>query len=159
MSKKIAEFNNLIEELLKDPLVQNMSTMKQHSSVANLLEHLVYTSYVSYRICDAFKLNKKETVRAALLHDFRLRDSFWIKVSLSHSKRALKNATKRFKLSEFEKNIILSHMWPLTPHLFPKSKEALIVNIADTFCTIMEVLRLYKKTKTTKKLALLTLCE
>lgn len=148
----LQEFNEIIEDLLANPLVQNLSNMKQHTDDVNLLEHLTYTAFITYRVCKFFNLRTQETVRAALLHDFRLKEQSKIINTFAHSKKAAKEASLHFFLNDFQKNIILSHMWPLNPLLFPKSIEALIVDLADTFCATMEVLGLYGKTKRTKNL-------
>ncbi len=156
--KKATEFNELVQDLLQHPLVQNMRNMKQHSNSVNLLEHCVYTAYITYIVCDFLNLNTKETTRAALLHDFRTEENPRMKCILSHSKKALLEANKYFNLTDFQKNIIVSHMWPLNPRLFPKSKEALIVNFADTYCATMEMLHVFRKTETAKELSNITFC-
>ncbi len=148
----LSNFTDYIDDLLEHPLVQNMNTLKQHADVANLLEHLLYTSYISYCLSEFFGLRTKEVVRGALLHDFRLNDMPDSKRWFSHSKTSHQSASEHFDLTELEKQIILTHMWPLNPTLFPKSREALVVNIADTYCAFMEAIRLFKKTKATKKL-------
>ncbi len=142
--RNIREFQQLVKDLLDKPIVQNMATMKQHSESISLLEHLIYTAYVTYCICDIFNLNKKEAVRGALLHDFRLEDSAEYKNNFSHSKMALQDAKKHFTLTEREQNIILSHMWPLNITLIPRSKEAFVVGLADTYCATMEYLKVLK---------------
>jgi uncharacterized protein len=83
-------------------------------------------------------------VLGAFLHDFYLYD--WHESNPSHRlhgfhhpKSALKNACCRFKLNEVEKNIIYSHMWPLTITKIPKTPEAVIVVIMDKICSIQEI--------------------
>jgi uncharacterized protein len=44
----------------------------------------------------------------------------------------LHNANLRFELNDKEKNIIFSHMWPLTLFQIPHSKEAWLVCHFDT---------------------------
>ncbi len=156
MNEINTEFSELTQELLANPLVQRMSEMKQHSDAANLLEHSLYTAYVAYKLCGIFNLNTEETVRGALLHDFRLEEDPSALSLFTHSGLAVKQAAENFDLSELEKDIIRSHMWPVTPLKFPKSKEALIVNLADTYCATIEFLHLFKKTKTTKKIVALS---
>ena len=46
------------------------------------------------------------------------------------------------KLSDKERNIILSHMWPLGGAL-PRSLEALLVDLVDTFCAGLELSHIY----------------
>ena len=56
-----------------------------------------------------------------------------------HPGVALANAQKEYVLSEREKNIILRHMWPLTP-CPPACREAWIVTAADKYCSLRETL-------------------
>ena len=59
----------------------------------------------------------------------------------THPSVAFKNASKSFELSNIEKDIIIKHMFPLTP-VPPHFKESWIVTIADKICSIMEILHL-----------------
>ena len=59
----------------------------------------------------------------------------------THPKTALKNASQVFELNDREKDIIIKHMFPLTPGL-PRFKESWIVTISDKICSIMEILHL-----------------
>ncbi|AOT72885.1 hypothetical protein [Geosporobacter ferrireducens] len=152
--KYIYEFNKAIADLLDSPLVQSMDKLEQHSKSATLLDHLVYTSYISYIVCKRLGLNENAAARGALLHDFRIKDiKSFIYSIFTHSKLALKEANTHFHLTELEQDIIKKHMWPATPFLFPKYKESFIVSLVDKYCATMEFLGLYKKTKTTRKLS------
>lgn len=82
--------------------------------------------------------------RGALLHDFFL--YHWRREkspsgehhAFAHPKEALKNAEEEFSpLSDIEKNIILSHMWPLTIHP-PRYREAWIVTVVDKIVATKE---------------------
>lgn len=61
-----------------------------------------------------------------------------------HPEIACNNAVENFDISEKEQDIIRSHMWPLNITKIPKSKEALIINIADKYCALVETIRLNK---------------
>ncbi len=150
---KIEEFEEVIGPLLCNQHVQNMHTMTQHVAIASLLEHLVYSAYITFCICKKFRLNMNEAVVASLLHDFRLQDSSEFRKPFTHSTLSKQAAYKYFDLNDKQLNMIEAHMWPLTITLIPKSKEAFVVASADRFATIVEVLHLYKKTKTTKCLS------
>ena len=87
--------------------------------------------------------DERELVRGALLHDYYLYD--WHEPhgklhGFSHPAVALNNAKRDFDLSSKEQNIIASHMWPLTISKFPKSREAVLVGIADKLCSAKETL-------------------
>jgi uncharacterized protein len=75
-------------------------------------------------------------IRGALLHDYYLYD--WHKKhkghrlhGFRHPSWALHNALMVYDLSKKERNIIRSHMFPLTFLHWPHSKEAWIVSKMD----------------------------
>ena len=57
---------------------------------------------------------------------------------IHHPQIASINAQKYYNINDETKEIIESHMWPLTITKFPKSLEAKIVCIADKFCSTRE---------------------
>ena len=62
----------------------------------------------------------------------------------SHPLTAMKKAQEDFDLTDKELNIIRGHMWPLTLVHPPKSKEALLVCLADKYCAANEMVLLRK---------------
>lgn len=50
----------------------------------------------------------------------------------------MRNAACYFSLSEMEKDMILRHMWPLTP-VPPRSREGFAIVYADKFCSSAEI--------------------
>lgn len=98
-----------------------------------------------------FKCNEKDLTRGALLHDYFLYD--WHDDEhrpihnlhgFYHPGIALKNAMKEYTLTDREKNIIRSHMWPLTLTRIPACREAWVVTAADKYISTIESLRLHK---------------
>lgn len=84
-------------------------------------------------------------MRGALLHDYFLYD--WHTKHEGHSLhgffhpgRALKNAERDFSLSPTERNMIKTHMFPLTLPP-PKCKESWILVVADKVCAIKETFK------------------
>lgn len=66
--------------------------------------------------------------------------SLWFSYRLhgfTHPKRALINATADWNLSDRTQNIILRHMFPLTP-VPPACREAWLVCLADKVCALAE---------------------
>ena len=107
-------------------------------------------------ICERFKIkcNRQDLVRGALLHDYFLYD--WHDDDhrglknlhgFYHPGVALKNAMAEYELTDRQKNIISSHMWPLTLTRVPKCREAWIVTAADKYVSTVESLRLNKLSK------------
>ncbi len=119
----------------------------QHSSITTF-DHCVRVATLSYLINRHFKLNADERslIRGAFLHDFFLYD--WHDPTqhkrfhgFHHPMTAALNAEKYYKINDKEKNIITSHMWPLTLRNIPRYKEAAIVCVADKICSAEEVLQ------------------
>ncbi len=94
--------------------------------------------------------NQRDLIRGALLHDYFLYDwhdkehrSIKGLHGFYHPGIALKNASKEYKLTSRERDIIKKHMWPLTV-VPPQCREAWIVTTADKYCSLLETIRLHK---------------
>ncbi len=138
---KNTDFFNHIENLYWRDELQGLKIYPQHGEI-DRLKHITSVAYLSYVIAKKLKLNVRETVRGAILHDLFYYD--WHENDWSHRPHgyrhpgfALKNAKILCKLSKKEENIIKRHMWPLTP-VPPKYKEAFVVSIADKYCAYQE---------------------
>lgn len=134
--------------------VKELHIMKEHfhHGTTTTYEHCKKVAYFSFIFAKKFnlKIDYKNLVRAALLHDFFLYDWHEKKDghdlhAFSHPQTAYKNASKYFNLNSKEKNIIESHMWPLTLTKIPKSKEAFIVCFVDKYCALMETIKFENK--------------
>lgn len=90
------------------------------------------------------RCQEREMVRGALLHDYFLYD-WHDKTSherlhgFYHPGVALVNASREYRLSERERDIISKHMWPLTVKP-PACREAWIVTTADKYCSLRETI-------------------
>ena len=132
-----------VEDILENPVFQSMARFMQHGDTT-CKAHCIKVSYLSYRICRRFGWDYVQTARAGLLHDLFLYD--WHTHAketgehfhgFTHPRRALANAEKYFDLTDKEKDMILRHMWPLTP-VPPKSREGMAIIYADKFCGLAE---------------------
>jgi len=118
-----------------------------HHRPFTTLEHSLRVAQISYnwsiRLGKILKLDTNAITRGALLHDFFLYDWHHLRPDgarwhgFRHPRIACQNAERCFIVSEKEKDIILSHMWPLTVRM-PRSPEAVIVMIADKMASIQE---------------------
>lgn len=137
-----------IHEILKtyqaQKEVQSMQKFVQHGHTSTY-QHSMNVVRLSYWLNKRFHLHadEKALLVGALLHDFYLYDwhekSTWHRWhGFSHPFRAAGNARKIFKINEKEKQIIESHMWPLTLRHMPVSREAVIVCLADKCCSVIE---------------------
>ena len=139
------------EELRTNPTFFKMAGIKQHRTsntyrhVCMVTEESLYYAYKKKLDVDYYSL-----IRGAYLHDLFLYDwrqeNTWFKLKhlFVHPKIAYNNACQYFKLNEIEKDIILHHMFPITP-VFPRTKEGWIVSKKDKQVTLREVLTRKKK--------------
>lgn len=144
----LEEYQKCIDDLINHNEVQMMKQFKHHHSIT-CFEHSVNVSLYSYLICRILDLDYKSAARGGLLHDLFLYD--WRTTKLSggrhafiHPKIALSNAIALFRLNNIERDIILKHMFPLTPQP-PLYKESLVVCLADKYCAFMEYIGLYRQ--------------
>ncbi len=141
------------KEIRKD--LQGMLHTKEASLMKHCIQHGHYTTYnhvlsvvkLSLYLNHRLKLGAcdRELIRGAFLHDFYLYDwhtSGYIGRlhGLHHPAIALNNASQRYTLTPTEKNIIESHMWPLTLFKIPKCRAAFIVCFSDKLCSFYETI-------------------
>ncbi len=141
------EYNNIINSIKDNNKFLKIENCGHHGT--NRLEHSFKVSYYSYKITKLLKLDFKETARAGLLHDFFLAENNNGKDKIisvfTHSNLALENALENFFLSDKEKDIISSHMFPVLPTHIPKYSESWIVSIIDKVVAIKEFTNEYSK--------------
>ncbi len=143
-------YMELVSDIVENPLVQDMRNIQHHSKHANRLDHSVYVSFVSYKICKRMGLDYTAAARAGLLHDFQIASNLEKKhcrfvMFFKHPKIAAKHSAQTFKISKLEENIIERHMWPATPLAIPRYKESFIVSSVDKYCAIVEIMGGHKK--------------
>ena len=139
MNRYMREFVTTTQELLGSDTVRSMGQWKHHGPISTL-DHSLFVA----------------AARGGLLHDLYLYDSRdksahpgW--QCFDHPRAAAQNAQALTELSPKERNIILSHMWPLGGAL-PRSPEAWLVDLVDTICAGLEVFRIYHPAKLRKRL-------
>lgn len=131
------------EYLIKD--IENNNNFKE---LDNEFHHGISRYGHSYRVAKGvYKITKKlgmnyeEATRAALMHDFyfdyQLEDNTPMKNLVAHQNMAVLNASKHYELSDMQKNMIESHMFPLSKVL-PKYKESICLTIVDKAVAIYE---------------------
>ena len=121
-------------------------TFFQHGNVT-VYEHSVAVALMCLALARLLpgKTDTRSLVRGALLHDYFLYDwhipvkgrplhGFW------HARWALANAQRDFPLNRVERNMILSHMFPLNLVL-PKYRESVLLCTADKICAARETIR------------------
>ena len=119
------EFVSMMKELLDSDQVRMMGRWKHHGPVTTL-DHSLFVAFSTYRVARLLRMDVRAAVRGALLH-------------------ALTPLTPK------ERNIILSHMWPLGGAL-PRSLEAWMVDLVDTVCAGLEVSRICRPSRLRERL-------
>ena len=149
------EFQEIIKPLITNSTVLEMKNFRQHYETS-CFDHCYMASFYCYLICKKYHLDYKSVTRAAMLHDLFLYD--WRKKqegrtglhAFTHGKIACDNASKLFDLNEKEKDIILKHMWPVTPQ-FPRFLEGFILTFVDKYCAMSETFEVLKSRLFMKK--------
>ncbi|MDD2203196.1 MAG: HDIG domain-containing protein [Bacilli bacterium] len=132
VNKEDALYFSVVDYIIKDKTFRKTANFQHHGTTR--LRHSMRVSYLSYKIAKKLGLNQKVAAISGLLHDFYLQDeskgfSNFMKFQKLHPKIAAANAIKHFKVSDKEKEIIETHMWPFTKP--SKSLEGWIVSLTD----------------------------
>lgn len=153
------EFLSCVEDLLATPQVQSMRQWIHHPGVT-CFEHSVFVSYIAFRLARRWRKDYRMAARMGLLHDLYLydpadRSAHPGNQCFDHPVAACRNAEALMELSDKERNIILSHMWPLATTM-PHSAEAVVVGLADKFCATVEVVQLTRLPSIRRKVPVLS---
>ncbi len=139
--KNKAAFVRCIASVESDAIVQKLKTFQHHTPRVTRYEHSMLVAYFSFLVCRRFGLDYAAAARGGMLHDLYLDQwegsengelSRW----KTHPIEAVKNA-QRYNLSRIEADIIVKHMWPITPER-PRYKEAYVVSFADKAASFLE---------------------
>lgn len=145
----------LLKGIADDPSALEMQKFIQHGSVTTY-EHCLRVTRIAFwlNIHLHARADEASLVKGAFLHDFYLYD--WHNCSnithwhgFKHARIARYNAETVFELTDKEKDIIQSHMWPLNPTDIPHSREAALVCMADKMSSSYETV-LERKAKRKK---------
>ncbi len=138
-------FFGILRDLEQDPRVRKLECYRQHKGNTTF-RHCRSVAVASFRMAQrlGWRVDERALARGAMLHDYHLYTRqnkllHSLRHLVEHPKRACRNASRAFALSGKERNIIESHMWPLTPLRVPRSKEALLVMLADKYCAFREM--------------------
>ena len=143
-------FKYIFEIEEKVDLKDKLGGYIQHGKTS-VYTHVRNVAYISLRMAHYFenkfkkKIDYNSLMVGVMFHDFFLYDwhdpnkcADWH--GFTHPAIASKNAQQEYNINELEKQIIESHMWPLTITKYPKSLEAKIVCIADKICSAKETI-------------------
>ncbi|MDD6879594.1 MAG: hypothetical protein PUD59_05165 [bacterium] len=136
------DYLNIVNDILNNDEFNKLSQIVHHG--LDRKNHSIRVSYYSYKLSKLFGFDYISSARAGLLHDFFFENNKnsnipkKIKTLIKHPEYALENSCKQFYLNDMEKDIIVSHMFPVSIRP-PKYIEAWIVNLVDDIIAIMEV--------------------
>lgn len=137
----------IIDDILNNDKFKSIKNYRHHGM--NRLDHSLRVSYYSYLIAKKLKLSSIEVARAGLLHDFFVNEDLTEKKQklsmFFHPYASLDNASKYFDLTDKEKDIIITHMFPSLPHKVPKYIESWLVSLVDKAVATYEFYYSYAK--------------
>ena len=141
-------FYKILREVARDPVVLSMKNFPHHGDT-NCYTHCLHVAYFNYKLCRRLHLDYHAAARAGMIHDLFLYD--WHTHAeetgerfhgLKHPAKALKNAHQHFSLNHTEKDVILNHMWPVTPLQIPRTMEGWVIVLSDKYCGLLETLKI-----------------
>ena len=137
-----SEYYSYIRDLLASSDVMSLREHPHHIGTSRF-QHSLNVSYYNFKLCRLFHLNAKAAARAGLLHDLffydrKTHEKICNGHCAEHANIALYNASMRFSISELEGDMILNHMWPMTPRL-PRHAETFMITLVDKFCASAEL--------------------
>ena len=112
----------------------------------NRLNHINRVAKFSFLVSKKIGCDYISCTRGAIMHDFFTKDDITKKnikfknFLKEHPSIALNNAENNFEINEIEKDIILTHMFPITKER-PKYLESKIVCICDKIVSFYEFFR------------------
>ncbi len=129
-------------------IIKDIDTNENFRELDNEMHHGISRYGHAYRVAKGvYSITKnlgfryEEATRAALLHDFyfdyQLEENGPVKNLVEHQNMALLNADKYYDLTDRQKNMIESHMFPMCKVL-PKYKESICLTIVDKAVAIYE---------------------
>lgn len=141
--KKDKEYKKIVKDIFRNADFKCLYNIEHHG--ISRMEHSIKISYYSYKIAKKLRMDYVSVARGGLLHDFfldgdernvkkRFLDTF------THPERALKTTVNNFMINDIEKNIIVSHMFPIYLSI-PKYKESVLVNLVDKVVGFKELVR------------------
>ncbi len=139
-NKYNSEFNQIVDSIINNEEFQKMKDIPHHGITR--YHHLLRVAYYTYYVTKFLRLDYLKATRAAVLHDFFFeqegQEYSKARVWRKHPSYAIDNTERVFGLlSDKEKDIIKTHMFPVT-FTPPKYLESWIVDIIDDIAGIYE---------------------
>lgn len=135
-----------------ESIIKDIDSNNSFRELDNELHHGISRYGHSYRVARGVYYVTKtlgfssyvDATRAALMHDFyfnyQLEDKNDSKKFVDHPLIAVLNASKYYELTDIQKNMIESHMFP-TCKVLPKYKESFCLTLVDKAVALYEMQR------------------
>ena len=141
-------FNEICHDIIiKDKYLSLKN--EYHHGLTRYMHSLRVAKY-TYIITKFLKLNYIEATKAALLHDYfneiEYLDKIWLDKPRIHPFLSLNNASHEYDLTMLEKNIIISHMFPIGG-IKPAYLESWVVTLVDKSVATYEYINFKFKDK------------
>jgi len=141
---KEKEFHKKIRHIIRSEEYRGMRHYRHHVK-GNVYDHSVKVARMCWRHHRRFgsKFDLDSFIRGALLHDYYLydwhdRDPSHRFHGFTHPRRALNNALRKYPdLTETERDMILHHMFPLTP-VPPKTRAGWLLCFYDKIAALSD---------------------
>ena len=132
-------FENIADPIIRSKKYQSLKKDYHHGLTRYI--HSVKVAKGTYFIAKLLKLDYISATRGALLHDYfneeEYLDSKGLEKPRIHPFLALNNASHEYRLNMIEKNIIISHMFPIGK-IRPEYLESWIVTTVDKVVALDE---------------------
>ena len=126
------KFNDISKNIVESSKFKSLDNDYHHGLTR--YKHIMHVAKGTYYISRILKLDYVSATRGALLHDYFNEEEYLDKRGLEmpriHPFLALNNALKEHDLNIKEKNIIISHMYPIGL-IKPEYIESWIVSLVD----------------------------
>lgn len=138
------EFCNIINPYVQNQEFRLLKNCKHHG--IDRYSHSLRVAYYTYCVTKKISRRYVDATVAALLHDFFI-DEVRLENALDrlllHPIIAAQNSKRLFDINDFQENIIVRHMFPITP-IPPKTWEGWIVDFLDDVASVYEKSQCWK---------------
>ncbi len=140
------------DEICHDIIIKDkyLSLKNEYHHGLTRYMHSLRVAKYTYIITKFLKLNYIEATKAALLHDYfneiEYLDKIWLDKPRIHPFLSLNNASYEYDLTMLEKNIIISHMFPIGG-IKPAYLESWVVTLVDKSVATYEYINFKFKDK------------
>lgn len=143
--KEKQELEEIYQRYLHEPKLEPMKKIPNHNGSNIFLHTFRVTKLAMKKALRRKEVNLKDLLMGCILHDYYLYDWRIEKGRLKgHGKKhpciSIENADRDFGINDATKKIIESHMWPINFKVFPATKEARLLSIADKIVATREFL-------------------